>query len=182
MLAKSGAMMHRMPKSRNAHGACSRELPQPKFGPPIRICAPRNALRLRTNPGSSAPSARYRQSLKRPLPRPVRVSVMSHRIGMIASVFTLARKSGAATALNRVKGFISCSTGQFPHVRDAPGYRRRCRHRGTRKMGPGERPLPPLEVAVGGRDATLARSDLVGVQAGAHGAPRFPPLEPGLDK
>ena len=39
MSAKDGAITQRMPKSSSAQGACSRELPQPKFSPAIRIWA-----------------------------------------------------------------------------------------------------------------------------------------------
>jgi hypothetical protein len=39
MSAKLGAITQRMPKSSSAQGACSRELPQPKLSPAIRIWA-----------------------------------------------------------------------------------------------------------------------------------------------
>src|SRR6056297_3049095 len=41
MSAKDGAITQRMPKSRSAHGACSRLDPQPKFSPETRISASR---------------------------------------------------------------------------------------------------------------------------------------------
>jgi len=40
MSAKLGAMTARKPKSVRAQAACSRELPQPKFFPAMRIFAP----------------------------------------------------------------------------------------------------------------------------------------------
>jgi hypothetical protein len=39
MSAKDGAITQRMPKSSSAHGACSRDEPQPKLSPATRICA-----------------------------------------------------------------------------------------------------------------------------------------------
>jgi len=40
MSPKLGATMARKPPSASAHAACSRELPQPKFAPAMRIAAP----------------------------------------------------------------------------------------------------------------------------------------------
>jgi hypothetical protein len=54
--AKSGAMMQRMPKSSSAQGACSREEPQPKFGPAIRISARRQGSWFRMKSERSLPS------------------------------------------------------------------------------------------------------------------------------
>ena len=48
---RTGAMMARKPYSASAQGACSRELPQPKFAPAIRIVAPAAAGRLSSNAG-----------------------------------------------------------------------------------------------------------------------------------
>lgn len=49
-------MMHRMPKSSRAHGACSLELPQPKLGPvTTRILLCRHGSWFRTKPGTSSP-------------------------------------------------------------------------------------------------------------------------------
>jgi hypothetical protein len=39
MSAKDVAITQRMPKSSSAHGACSRDEPQPKLSPATRICA-----------------------------------------------------------------------------------------------------------------------------------------------
>jgi len=39
MSAKLDAMMQRMPASKSAQGACSRDEPQPKFSPATRIFA-----------------------------------------------------------------------------------------------------------------------------------------------
>jgi len=40
MSANDGATMARKPKAVSAHGACSRDDPQPKLRPARRICAP----------------------------------------------------------------------------------------------------------------------------------------------
>ena len=52
MSAKLGAMTARKPKSVRAQAACSRELPQPKFFPAMRIFAPLCWCLLRTKSGS----------------------------------------------------------------------------------------------------------------------------------
>ncbi len=43
MSAKLGAMIARYPASSRAHGACSRDEPEPKFLPATRIGAPANS-------------------------------------------------------------------------------------------------------------------------------------------
>ena len=58
MSAKLGAMTQRMPKSSSAQGACSRELPQPKLSPAIRIWALRQGSRFSMNSGCSTSSSR----------------------------------------------------------------------------------------------------------------------------
>src|SRR5205807_10236277 len=85
-----------MPKSLSAHGACSREEPQPKLSPATRILALRYADLLSTKSGFSLPSSRYRFSANRPLPSPVRLIVLRYCLGMIMSVSTLIIFSGAA--------------------------------------------------------------------------------------
>jgi len=57
MSAKLGAMTQRMPKSRSAQGACSRDEPQPKLSPATRIWALRQAGWFKVKSGFSEPSS-----------------------------------------------------------------------------------------------------------------------------
>ena len=107
MSAKSGAITQRMPKSSSAQGACSRELPQPKFSCAIRISARRYGSWLSTKSGFSEPSARKRSVSNRCLPSPVRLMIFRKRAGMILSVSTLASGSGAATPVSVVNACIT---------------------------------------------------------------------------
>ena len=54
--------MHLMPKSLMAHGACSRELPQPKLSPATKIEVPFHSGLFKTKSGFSEPSALNRIS------------------------------------------------------------------------------------------------------------------------
>ena len=62
MSANDGATIASNPHSWSDHGACSRELPDPKFGPATRMTASVYSGRLRTNAGSGSPSASRAQS------------------------------------------------------------------------------------------------------------------------
>ena len=55
MSAKAVEMMHRMPKSLIAHGACSREDPQPKLLPATKMEALRYGSLFNTKSGRSTP-------------------------------------------------------------------------------------------------------------------------------
>ena len=57
MSAKEVEIMHLMPKSLMAHGACSRELPQPKLSPATKIEVPFHSGLFKTKSGFSEPSA-----------------------------------------------------------------------------------------------------------------------------
>src|SRR6266581_2283569 len=89
MSANDGAMMARNPYCASAHTACSREDPQPKFGPVNRIVAPCAAGRL------SSKSGLARQSKKRLAANPVRSTPFRNCFGTIWSVSTLARGNAA---------------------------------------------------------------------------------------
>src|SRR3569833_535268 len=103
MSAKEGAMMHLMPKSSRAQGACSRDEPQPKLGPVhTRTLARRYGSWFSTKSGLSLPSSLYRQSLNRAEPKPVRLIVLRNCLGMMASVSTLVRSMGATMPLRTV--------------------------------------------------------------------------------
>src|SRR5260221_12314109 len=95
---------------------------------------------------------------------------------MIWSVSTLARSSGATSPFSAVNFSISASfSSPLAHVDEVPCDRCRGRHFRAHQMSPSARPLPALEIAVGGRGAALARLEAVG----GHGArPRAPPPPP----
>ena len=77
MSAKLGAITTRKPWSSSAHGACSREEPQPKLRPATRIDAPAYSGRSSGKPSSPL------QSLKRNSPNPVRSMRFRNCLGMI---------------------------------------------------------------------------------------------------
>jgi hypothetical protein len=58
MSANEVLMTARKPKPISAHGACSRELPQPKLSPGDQIVPPSARGWLRMNSGFGEPSAR----------------------------------------------------------------------------------------------------------------------------
>ena len=69
---------------------------------------------------------------------------------------------------------------QVPDVGQVPGEGGRGGHRRGEQVGPTTTPLAPLEVAIGGGGAALARLQDVGIHPQAHRAPGVPPLEPRL--
>ena len=119
MSANDAATTARNPKSASAHGACSRELPQPKFHPATstRAVAPTGVFRM--NSGRTAPSASARQSANRCAPSPVRLVVFRKRAGMIWSVSMLSRPIATAGPSNRVSG------SRIVLTRTSSGRRRR---------------------------------------------------------
>src|SRR4029079_11959233 len=66
---------------------------------------------------------------------------------------------------------------EFADVDEAAGKRRRSRHHRRHEVRAAEPPPAPLEMAVRGRGATLARAELIRVHAEAHRAARLAPLE-----
>src|SRR3954466_15438370 len=104
MSAKDGAMIALKPYCCSAHGACSRDEPQPKFLRARRIDAPwyigwvstKSGVGLRfeaSMPGS--PMSRKRQASNTCGPKPVRLMDFRNCFGMIASVSTFSRSSGS---------------------------------------------------------------------------------------
>ena len=94
-------MTHRIPKSFNAQGACSREDPHPKFSPlhTRRLECFHGSL-LSTKSGSSSPVlTSYRIGQNKAAPRPVRSRVLRNCLGMILSVSMFDSVKGAATPL-----------------------------------------------------------------------------------
>ena len=112
--SKLGAMTQVMPWSSSAQGACSREEPQPKFSPAIRMLAFAYSGLLSTKSGFGAPSASVFSSWNRPVERPVRVVVFRNCLGMIMSVSTFDigfpfSRRGAAVPVSWVKAFMRLS-------------------------------------------------------------------------
>src|SRR5262245_6379706 len=68
------------------------------------------------------------------------------------------------------------------HVDEVSGDRRSGGHARRHEMRAPFVALPPLEIAVRGRGATLLRLQLVGIHREAHGAARLAPVEAGLDE
>mmetsp|Transcript_24501 Transcript_24501/g.39256 ORF Transcript_24501/g.39256 Transcript_24501/m.39256 type:complete len:219 (+) Transcript_24501:564-1220(+) len=103
MSAKLGAMMHRIPKSFRAHGACSRDDPQPKFSKAMSTLADRYGSLFSTKSVFSVtPSSSYLSSKKAATPSPVRLIVFKNCFGMMQSVSTFAFRRGAVTTLSKV--------------------------------------------------------------------------------
>ncbi len=109
MSANDGAITAWKPQSSRAHGACSRDDPDPKFGPLTSTVAPRHSGRLSTKSGTGSPSASSAQSWNRNGPNPVRSMRLRNCLGMIWSVSTLARGSGTMVPVTTVTGFTTRS-------------------------------------------------------------------------
>src|SRR5690606_18474518 len=167
----------------------------------MRTFVPSNSGRFKTNVGSCS-----RHAEKRPSPNPVRSTRFSQTAGMIWSVSTSLRSSGAMRPWIFLTGSIvsllrrgsPCRRREVP----ATGAAHKVRRYGTlvqvsrrrevtengRRGGNLRRDevraaalaLPALEVAVAGRSAALARRKLVRVHAEAHRAPGGAPLEASL--
>src|SRR5262245_3261076 len=136
-----------------AQTACSRDEPVPKFGPASRILAAANRSSLRTKLRSS------RQAAKRPLPKPVRSTLLSQEAGMIWSVSTSERSRGTArpvttrTACIVVpswdgRGWEVCGS-EVLGAGEVTGHRRGGGHGRRHEVRAPARALAALEVAVG---------------------------------
>ena len=104
---------------------------------------------------------------------------------MTRSVSTLGRSSGAATASSRVKGVIGQrgSRGSTPRRRTSvsrPVTAAAAAIAGLMRWVRAPRPLPALEVPVGGRRDALAGTRRIAVHRDAHRAPGLAPLEAGI--
>ena len=154
-----------------AHTACSRLEPVPKLGPPMRMLAPAKRSSLSTKLRSS------RHDEKRPLPKPVRSTRLSHSAGMIWSVSTSERSSGTAvpwtiwTACMRAPSRVR--EGEVAGDGGGGG------DGGGDEVGAPAPALAALEVAVAGGRRALAGGELVRVHGQAHRAARLPPVEAG---
>ncbi len=106
-------------------------------------------------------------------------------LGMIWSVSTLVRSSGAAREVRVMKGFhdqAETSSMNFPvaDVDKVAGDGGGCGHLGRDEVGASTAALAAFEVAVAGGGAALAGRKNVGVHAQAHGAAGLAPVEAGL--
>src|SRR5688500_5719465 len=103
-------------------------------------------------------------------------------LGMIWSVSTFARSSGATTPVTLVYACISVrSVLRRPgaHVHEVAGDGRRCRHLRAHQVGAPALALPSLEVPVRCGGAALARLEDVRIHAQAHRAACLTPVEAG---
>src|SRR6266404_5216382 len=108
-------------------------------------------------------------------------------MGMMMSVLTFWRISGAARASRTVKASMVFSglrarQSECTYIGDASGDGRRSRHRRAGKVGASARPLPADEIAVRGGDAALSGRDRVAVHRQAHRAAGLAPFEAGLEE
>ena len=77
-----------------AQAACSREEPEPKFSPEIKIVASFRSGAFKINAGFGDPSSKKRHSSKRCLPKPALSTCFKKPLGMIWSVSMLSFISG----------------------------------------------------------------------------------------
>src|SRR4051794_37090728 len=98
-------------------------------------------------------------------------------LGMMASVSTFARSSGATKPVCTRNGCMVVSSAEAADVDEVPGDRGRSGHCGAHEVGAAAVALASLEVAVGRRCAALARLQPVVVHRQAHRAARLAPLE-----
>src|ERR1035437_4769687 len=93
MSAKLVEMMARMPHARSAHGACSREEPEPKLSPTSRICLPAlTGSSMKDGGTRRAPSGVKRQSKNSASARFALSVILRNRAGQIWSVSMLDRE------------------------------------------------------------------------------------------
>src|SRR5208282_4011236 len=177
MSANSDEMTARKPASSSAHTACSRELPQPKFLRATRIDAPWKRDLFSAKSLFSVPSGFSFQSTNSPLPIPARTTALRNCLGMIWSVSTLARSSGATIPVKFLNFCIAISLTPLAHVDKMSRYRRRRRHRRTHQMCAAALALTAFEIAIRRARASLARRQYVGIHREAHAASRLAPLE-----
>src|SRR3990170_2311617 len=128
---------------------------------------------------SGWPSSRYRQASNRLGPNPERLIDLRNCFGMIASVSTLARSSGATRPLSteNFSMILPKKLSPLAHVDEMPGYRGCGGHLGADQVRAPAGSLAPLKIAVRRGRTALARFQAVGVHAEAHRAARFAPFK-----
>src|SRR5690242_2847853 len=109
-------------------------------------------------------------------------------LGMIWSVSTLTRSSGATSPLCTRNAFMFvCPSSRlmmqrllklpFPDIGEVPCNRGCCCHHRADQVRAASTTLPAFEVAVAGGGAPLAGLQDIGIHSQAHRAARFAPLE-----
>ncbi len=161
---------------RTAVAAVSRELPQPKFSPAIRICAPWRSGSANGSVSKGDPSGAKRSGSKANLTTASPPST-TRAIGVMTSVSMLSPRS--TTARERTISGNGSLTSALRRRRYGRGWLRPPRWPAG-QVGTRARTLPADEVAVRGGDASLAARHDVAVHGDAHGASRLAPLEAGL--
>src|SRR5262252_1936844 len=173
-------MTARKPNCCKAHGACSREDPEPKLRPLTRTLAAWCSGLFSTKSGFGDPSGRNRQSKNRPASKPVRAMLLRNCLGMIWSVSTSTRSSGATRPVWRVNGSIASAPIPLANVDEVAGDRGGGGHRRAHQVRTATFALASLEVAIRRAGAAFARLQDVGVHAQAHAAASLAPFETSL--
>ena len=186
MSAISVLMTARKPKSSSAHGACSRDEPQPKLRPATRIWQPRAGGLVQHEVGLAARRRRRSASRRTALRRARRASVVVRkRAGMIWSVSMFVAGSTTVRERMTVTGCMALLALQRRNSRGSvirPRTAAAAAVSGTREQRARARALPALEVAIARADAVLARRDQVAVHAEAHRAAGLAPLGARVDE
>src|SRR5216684_3845649 len=146
MSPKLGAMTARKPACCRAHGACSRDEPEPKLRPETRMLAPWYWGLFSTKSGLGEPSGSVRQSKNRPASKPVRAMLLRNCLGMIWSVSTSTRSSGATRPVWRVNASIGSAPIPLANVDEVPGDRGGGGHRRAHQVGAAALALATLEI------------------------------------
>src|SRR5689334_15391498 len=102
--------------------------------------------------------------------------------GMIWSVSTFARSSGATSPVCFVNGCMFLLELPLAHVGKVALDRRRRRHHRTHEMRAAAASLAAFEVAITRRGTTLSRLKDVGIHSQTHRTARFAPLKTGFAK
>ena len=167
------------PKPVSAQGACSREEPQPKLSPASRMRAPAAPGWLSTKSGLGLPSGLVAPVGEEALAQAVLVGGLEEaRRDDLVGVDVGDRQHDDAGGQGGEAGHGVLSP-QRVSVRGSvtrPVTAAAAAVSGRGQEGAPALALPPLEVAVGGRDGVLARLELVAVHGDAHRAARVAPL------
>src|SRR5262249_13463021 len=102
---------------------------------------------LSTKSGTGLPSGVKRQSKNSPASKPVRLMLLRNCLGMIWSVSTSTRSSGATRPEWEVKGCMCCSI-PVANVHEVAGDGGRGGHRRTHQVGTAAFALATFEIAI----------------------------------
>ena len=182
-----------MPKSSKAHGACSREEPQPKLRPATRTWQPAAAGWFSTKSGRGSTVRSYRQSANSETAEAfARRGRQEARGDDLVGVDVGRRQDDRARAddCDRVHEtwFRRCGvvvrrlSQEFARIGDAAAHGRGGRRGRAREQRARADALAAFEIAVARADAVLAVVDEVAVHAEAHRAAGFAPFGAGIDE